>query len=137
MTITGICSLNLTLVGVNIYFNEFLVIDVKERRVKGMLEGAWNYILGREKRCIFSCKVHSTATCIRLFFVNESFEMIKFSFSRCRLVVVETYEASANKSIKSALGFFADKSADVFLVWQTLNVDSDLGEYSHAASHET
>lgn len=54
MTITGICSFNLTLVGVNIYFNEFLVINEKERRVKGMLEEAWNYLLGRDKRCVFN-----------------------------------------------------------------------------------
>lgn len=52
-------------------------------------------------------------------------------------MAVESYETSSNKSIKTALGLFADKTADVFLVWQTLNVDSDLGQYSHAISHET
>ena len=62
--------------------------------------------------------------------------MINFLF-RCRLVVAETIEVSDNKSVKTAMGSFADKSADVFLVLQPLTVDSDVGEYSHAISHET
>lgn len=67
----------------------------------------------------------------------DSIQTINFFLFSCRLVVADTIELSDNKSVKSAFGSFIDKTADVFLVLQPLNVDSDVGEYSHAVSHET
>lgn len=63
--------------------------------------------------------------------------MTLIHFCSCRLVVADTIELSDNKSVKSAFGSLKDKTADVFLVWQPLTIDSDVGEYSHAVSHET
>ena len=54
MAISGLCSFNLTLIGLNYLFNDFLVIDAEQRRVKGTFEKSWNYMLGQEKKCVFS-----------------------------------------------------------------------------------
>ena len=52
MTINGICSLNLTIVGISVVFNDFLLIDPEERRIKGFFEKTWSYALGRGKKCV-------------------------------------------------------------------------------------
>ena len=147
MTINGICSFNLTLIGINYLFNDFLLIDPKERRVKGIFEKAWSYMLGRERKCVSTENFFQSTKLPNFSFIFQRFslgsvtsnrfsQMINFLFS-CRLVAVESYGPSDNKSIKTAVSSFADESADVYLLWQTLTLDSDVGEYSHVVSHET